>query len=153
MTGLRIGALFFLGLASALCCFAGNREIFHLIDVNSSDYKITDLAIEYSDATVADGFRIQKDGQARLIPWSAITNLKLETTDQDVSDGFLKCSVKFTDGKTLISSCVNGTLLGTTRNGDYRMPLGKVIELKAVRLSGFSLPARMMAIPYSVPAP
>lgn len=119
----------------ACLSWAGTKnQIFHLIDVNSRDYKITDLVIEYSDSRVSEGFRIMQENQPKLLLWSAITSVKIETSGEGGTPRkYVNCSVELVSGGTLSLSCLNGTVLGVTRNGDYKKPLDEIIELRPVR--------------------
>jgi len=111
------------------------NQMFHLVDVNSRDYKITGVSIEYPKGKVSDGFWILEENQSKSVSWSVVTSLKIETPVEDGEPPtYLKCSVELTNGKTVNLTCLNGTLLGITRNGDYRKPLDRVIELRPVRL-------------------
>ena len=127
-----VACLVFLG--ACLGVAEARNQIFHFTDVNSNDYKITDLVIQYSDERVTEGFRVLDRNQPKLLRWSAITSLKIGAQVGDgTPDKHLECSVQLSDGTNLSLFCIDGIVLGQTRNGDYKRPLNELIELRPLK--------------------
>jgi hypothetical protein len=122
------GCAIFLGIAEA------QNRMFQLADVNSRDYKIVNLTIEYSDGRVADGVRIRDGDQWRVVQWSTITSLEIGTAiEYSASNTYVQCSIQLSDGTKHDYSCVDGIVLGRTRRGDYRKPLDQVTALLPIK--------------------
>lgn len=114
-------------------CFSVSEaqiKLFQLSDVNSRDYKIANLAIKYSDGRVTDGFRVLDGNQQKLVLWSDINSLEIGTLVGDsMPDKYVQCSVEFSDATRRSLNCIDGIVLGKTRNGDYKKPLDQVTAL------------------------
>ena len=123
-----VACLFCLG--ACLSVAEAQIQLFQLSDVNSRDYKIADLTIRYSDGRVTDGFRILAGKQQKLVPWSEITSLEIGApVGSGTPNKYVQCSVQFSDGTRQTVYCIDGIVLGKTRNGDYKKRLDQVTAL------------------------
>lgn len=130
MLRLRTIAACFLCLGACFSLAEAQVKLFQISDVDSRDYKIGNLTIRYPDRSVAEGFRIVDGTQQKLVLWSEITSLEIGTlVGQTTSGKYVQCSVQFSDATTKNLHCIDGIVLGKTRNGDYKRPLSQVTAL------------------------
>jgi hypothetical protein len=135
-------------IMAGLLCFGvwlseaeAQNHVFQISDVSSRcgvrtsgmpkrNHKIANLAIEYSDGRVTDGFRVLDGNKQKLVRWSEITSLEIGSpVGGGTPNKYVQCSVQFSDNSRQNLSCVDGIVLGKTINGDYKKPLGQVAGL------------------------
>jgi hypothetical protein len=125
---------------TAICfavCFAagsimagGSNRLFQLSDHRSRDYKVANLTIDYSDGVTADGFRILYGNQPKFILWSTVAALEIQAPPSNgAAATYVDCSARLLDGTRQKLTCLNGTIHGQTRNGEYSNVLSDVIQL------------------------
>jgi hypothetical protein len=104
------------------------EPVFQILDKQSKDYRLVNVALDYAGQRTTQGFLVFEGNQPRLLEWASITSLEIGGS-VDGTPGKLSCTIQHPDGAKQAFACVDGVVLGRSRNGEYRKPLNQVTKI------------------------